>query len=142
MVDRTWAGEVQKLMNRRWSYRDRVPLVKLRRRLCLTSTPALLVQRMLRWFGHAARRPEGELIKDLLLPTPPRTWRRRTGGQLKTWAGLEPLFAPRVFGESRWRKDWVIVSSESSETWSTQLVMPTQPAPSECRHKYKHPFPS
>ncbi len=28
-----------------------------------------------RWFGHAARRPEGELIKDLL-----RTWRRRTGG--------------------------------------------------------------
>ncbi len=28
-----------------------------------------LVQRRLRWFGHAARRPDGELIKDLLLPT-------------------------------------------------------------------------
>ncbi len=53
--------------------RDCVPFVKLRRRLCLTRIPALLVQRRLRWFGHAARRPEGELIKDLLLPTPPRT---------------------------------------------------------------------
>ncbi len=47
--------------------RDCVPSVKLRHRLCLTSIPALLVQRRLRWFGHAARRPEGELIKDLLL---------------------------------------------------------------------------
>ncbi len=47
-------------------------------RLCLTSIPALLVQRKLRWFGYAARRPEGEPTKDLLLPAPPRTWRRRT----------------------------------------------------------------
>ncbi len=45
--------------------------VELRRRLCLTSIPAMLVQRRLRWFGHATRRPEGELIKELLLPTPP-----------------------------------------------------------------------
>ncbi len=48
--------------------------------------PTLLLQRKLRWFGHAARRPDGELIKGLLLPTSPHTWRRRTGGQLKTWA--------------------------------------------------------
>ncbi len=65
-------------------------------RVCLTSIPALLVQRRLRWFGHAARRAEGELIKELFLPTPPGTWRRRAGGQLKTWvttikADLEPL---------------------------------------------------
>ncbi len=45
--------------------------MELRRRLCLTSIPALLVQRKLHWFGHAARRPEVELIMDLLLPTPP-----------------------------------------------------------------------
>ncbi len=60
--------------------RDCVQYVELRRRPCLTGIPALLVQRRLRWFWHAARRPEGELIKDHLLPTPPRTWRRRTGG--------------------------------------------------------------
>ncbi len=57
--------------------RDCVPSVELRRRLYLTSIPALLVQRRLRWFDHVARRPEGELIKDLILPTPPRTLRRR-----------------------------------------------------------------
>ncbi len=79
--------------------RDCVPSVKLRRRLGLTSIPVLLVQRRLRWFGHGVRRPEGELIKDLLLLTPPRTWYRRAGGQLKTWAttikaDLKPIFGP------------------------------------------------
>ncbi len=73
----------------------RVRRVELRRRLCLTS----IIQALLRWFGHAARRAEGELTKDLLLPTPPRTWRRRTGGQRKTWAtatkaDLEPESGP------------------------------------------------
>ncbi len=103
--------------------------MELRRRLCLTSIPALFVQRMLRWFGHAARRPEGELIKDLLLPTPPRTWRRRAGGQLKTWAtttkaDLEPISGPRVFGHARWRKVWVKVSSELAQdhrAWSASV---------------------
>ncbi len=100
--------------------RDCVPSVELRRRPSLASILALLVQRRLRFFGHAARRPEGELIKDLLLPTPPRTWRRRTGGQLKTWAtttkaDLEPNSGPRVFRHARWRKDWVKVSSEVAQ---------------------------
>ncbi len=47
--------------------RDGVPSVELSRRLCLTSIPALLVQRRLHWFGRAARHPDGELIKHLLL---------------------------------------------------------------------------
>ncbi len=38
--------------------RDYMPSVKFRRRLCLTSIPALLVQRRLRWFSNAARRPD------------------------------------------------------------------------------------
>ncbi len=85
--------------------RDCVPSVELRRRLCLTS---MLMQRRLHLFGHAARRPEGKLIKDL--PTPPCTWCRRAEGQLKTSATtikatLEPLSGPRVFGHARWRKD-------------------------------------
>ncbi len=86
--------------------RDCVPSVELRCRLCLTRIPALLVQRRFCWFDHAASRPEGELIKALLLLTPPRTWRRRAGGQLKTWvttikADLEPLSGPLVFGDAR-----------------------------------------
>ncbi len=83
-------------------------------RLCLTSIPARLVQRRFRCFGYIARHPDSELFKDILLPTPSRTCRRRTGGQLKTWAitinaDLEPLSGPRVFGHARWRKDWVKV---------------------------------
>ncbi len=100
--------------------RGYVPSVELRRRLRLTSKPALLVQRRLRWFGYAARRPEGELIKGLPLPTPPRTWRRRAGGQLKIWAtttkaDLEPLSGPRVFGHARWGKGCVKVSDELAQ---------------------------
>ncbi len=86
---------------------------------------ALLVQRRIRWFGHAARRPEGELIKDLLLPTPPRTLRRRAGGQLKTWAttikaDLELLSGPRV----RWRKDWMKVTNgiaQDRRVWTASV---------------------
>ncbi len=109
--------------------RDCVPSVELRRRLSLTRAPALVMQRRLRWFGHAARRPKGELIKDLRLPTSPRTWCRRAGGQLKTWAttikaDLEPLSGPRVFGHARWRKDWVKFSSELAQdrrAWSASV---------------------
>ncbi len=53
-----------------------VPSVELSCRLSLTIMPALVMQGRLRWFGHAARPPESELIKDLLLPTPLRKWRR------------------------------------------------------------------
>ncbi len=68
------------------------------------------MQRRLRWFGHAARRPEGELIKALLLPTPPRTRRRRAedmgyhdqgrpGTDLRT-ASLRPRTMEKGLGES------------------------------------------
>ncbi len=70
---------IRRILRRR--RRDCAPSVVLRRLTCM---PKLLVQRGLLWFGHATRRPEGELIKDLLLPLH-RTWRRRAGGQLNTW---------------------------------------------------------
>ncbi len=97
--------------------RDCVPSVELQRRLCLTTMPALFMQRRLRWFDHAARRPTGELIKDLVLSTPPRTWPRRTEGQPKAWAtmikaDLEPHFGLLVFGHARWRMDWVKACNE------------------------------
>ncbi len=69
------------------------------------------------------------LIKDLLLPTPPRTWRRRAQDQLKTWtttikADLEPISGPRIFGHARWRRDWVKVLSELAQdrrAWSASV---------------------
>ncbi len=55
-------GSIHRILHVR--RRDCVPAAELRRRLRLTSIPALFVQRRLRWIGHAARRPDGELIKD------------------------------------------------------------------------------
>ncbi len=61
-----------------------------------------------------------ELTKGVLLPTPPRTWRRRAGGQLKVWAtttiaDLEPISWTRVFEHARWRKDSAKVSIELAQ---------------------------
>ena len=47
---------------------DRVPTTTLCRHLNLRPLPPVLLQRRLRWFGYTARRPERELIRDVLLP--------------------------------------------------------------------------
>ncbi len=69
-------GSIRRILHVRRG--DCVPSVELRRNLCLTSIPALLTQSR---FGQAERHPDSELITNLLLSTPRRTWRRRTGGQ-------------------------------------------------------------
>ncbi len=45
----------------------------------------MLLQRRLRWFGHAARRPAGEIIRDAIDLVTPSHWRRKRDAQLKTW---------------------------------------------------------
>ncbi len=62
-----------------------------------------LAQIRLHWYGHVARCSEGELIREIILSTTPCSWRRRTGGQLKTRTlmlkeDMEPLFGLLVFG--------------------------------------------
>ncbi len=46
-----------------------VPTAELRCSLRLTNIWAQLIQRRLCLFGHAVRRPEGELIRGLLIST-------------------------------------------------------------------------
>ena len=61
---------------------DRVCTTTLRRRLNLRHLPPIPLQRRLRWFGHAARLPEGELIRDVLLPSSlPNWWAAEDVGQ-------------------------------------------------------------
>ncbi len=84
----------------------------LQHHLRIASISEQLIGRKLLWFGHPTKRPEGELIRDPLFPVSPHSWRKRTGGQLKTWAptiraDLEPLFGQRVFGYTWWRMDWM-----------------------------------
>ncbi len=144
MLDVFYNDSINAILHAR--HRGCVPSVELRRRFCLARIPALLVQKRLRWFGHAATRAGSELIKGLLLPTPPRTW--RTGSQLKMWVDLEPLSGLRVFGYARWRKRWVKVSKgrslrnvepglPPSVTWTTRLVMLAQPTLGQCGNKFQ-----
>lgn len=51
----------------------------------LDEPPSGLLQSRLRWFGHAARRGEGEVIRDLLVEKPLADWRKRSGGQVQPW---------------------------------------------------------
>ncbi len=53
---------------------DRVPCAVFRRQLHLRALPPVLLQRRLRWFGHAARRPAGEIIREVINPEPPAHW--------------------------------------------------------------------
>ncbi len=97
-----------------YTWGTEIPMVELRCRLRLTCMQAKLFQRKLRLFGHVARRHEGEPIRSLLLPTSPRTRRKRAKGQLKTWSttlkeDLQPPSGPRK------RKDWAKVSCELAQ---------------------------
>ncbi len=59
--------------------RDRVPFASLRQRCSLRALPSVLLQRRLLWFGHTSRRPPGEIIREVICPTPLPTWRKRRG---------------------------------------------------------------
>ncbi len=78
--------------------RDRVPCSILRQRLQLPTLPALLLQRRLRWFDHAAHRAPGGFTRELINPDVPQTWRKRTDGQLKTWAATLKEDLVRLIG--------------------------------------------
>ncbi len=86
---------------------------------------------------HALRHPEGKLISDLILPTPPRAGCKRTRGHLKAQAtklneAVGSLFGPRIFGYAWWEKGWVNVSSvpglPQSKRLKALLLMSAQSA--------------
>nr|VZI44420.1 unnamed protein product [Spirometra erinaceieuropaei] len=67
-------------------------------------------ERRLRWFGHVLCRPPQELSVTALDPAPLPHWRRRRGGQFKTWfdtvrQDMEVVLGPSVFGLRRWRRE-------------------------------------
>ena len=108
---------------------DHVPTTTLRRSLNLRLLPPVLLQRRLRWLRHVARRLEGELIRDVLLPPSFPNWRKHVGGQLKMWPStikddLVALSGPQVVGLRRWNRDWLAISSvlaQDHRTWATMV---------------------
>ncbi|BHF83345.1 hypothetical protein SprV_0802648900 [Sparganum proliferum] len=72
-------------------------------------------ERRQRWFGHVLRRPPQDLSVADLDPASLPNWRRRRGGQFKTWLDtvrqdMEVVLGPSVFGLRRWRREWVELS--------------------------------
>ncbi len=68
-------------------------------------------------------------MRELINPDVPRTWRRRTGGQLKTWAAtlkeeLVRLIGPAVVGIRRWNKEWASLAMDLAQdrrAWSAAV---------------------
>nr|VZI18646.1 unnamed protein product [Spirometra erinaceieuropaei] len=73
----------------------------------------------LRWFGHVPYRPPQEPSVTALDPAPLPHWRRRRGGQFKTWPGtvrqdMEVVLGPSVVGLRRWRREGVELSRSAA----------------------------
>ena len=72
---------------------------------------------------------EGNLIRDVLLPTSFPNWQKRVGGQLKTWAStikddIAALSGPQVVGLRRWNRDWLAISCDLAQdrrTWAAMV---------------------
>ncbi len=68
-------------------------------------------------------------MRELIYPDVPRTWRRGTGGQLKTWAAtlkedLMRLIGPAVVGIQRWNKEWASLAMDLAQdrrAWSAAV---------------------
>ncbi|BHF67943.1 hypothetical protein SprV_0301097200 [Sparganum proliferum] len=76
-------------------------------------------ERRLRWFENLLRRRPKELSVTALDPAPLPHWRRRRGGQCKTWLDtvrqdMEVILGPSVFGLRRWRRKWVELSRSAA----------------------------
>ncbi len=58
---------------------DRIPCASLHQGYSLRALPSVPLQRRLRWFGHAFRPAPGEIIREVICPTPRPTKRKRRG---------------------------------------------------------------
>ncbi|CAE1152357.1 unnamed protein product [Acanthosepion pharaonis] len=81
---------------------DRIPNSSIRARCNILGLEETLHNRRLRWFGHVLRWPGDVFVRKLVAPNAPTGWRKRRGGQLKTWlptvkADMELMSGPHVF---------------------------------------------
>ena len=97
---------------------DRIPTGTVRKRCFdIMSLSDTIRKRRLQWFGHVVRRDDSTLIRQVLNPTPCQGWKRRTGGQLKTWLDtvkkdVDCFGLDKIYGLRKWRVGWVEICSD------------------------------
>ena len=97
---------------------DRITNAAIRQRCDgITQLSSVLQRRRLQWFGHVLRRSDTEMTKRALNPEPGPGWRRRRGGQRKTWLAtvktdMDGLGLRVVYGTRRWERDWITICAE------------------------------
>jgi hypothetical protein len=99
-------------------YTDRVSNEYVRRR-CFNLPPIThnIRECRLRWAGHVLRKPDDEIVSVVIRGEPDANWRRKRGGQLKSWKDkfkedLETVTGPAVFGLRRWNRDWLTIAKD------------------------------
>ncbi|MDY6929965.1 MAG: reverse transcriptase family protein [Pseudomonadota bacterium] len=81
---------------------------------CLSTT---IQERRLRWLGHVLRKPPDEVVSICLHTSPCTGWKKRPGGQRKTWLDLikedmAKIAGPTVYGLRRWNRDWLCIACD------------------------------
>ncbi len=108
---------------------DCIPCIALHHRFHLRALPPVLHQRRLCWFGHATRRPAGEIIREAINPEPPAHWCKKRGGHLKMWMtivkeDLARLRGPDIFGLRWWIRDWMMIGiawAQDRRAWTAAV---------------------
>jgi hypothetical protein len=102
-------------------YIDRISNEEIRRRCHnIQSLVCVIQQNRLRLAGHVLRRPQQEITRISINAQPRNDWKRRRGGQNKTWkdslkADLENVTGPTIYGYRRWQSNWLSIAGELAQ---------------------------
>ncbi len=67
--------------------------------------------RRLTWLGHVLRKPVDEPTQFTLMANPCHGWKKKRGGQIKTWNAtvlddLDPFGGHLLYGRRQWEQNW------------------------------------
>ena len=93
---------------------------EIRSCLDVSTTPSsVLRERRLRWFGHVCRRPSFYPAFLATLATPLDNWKRRPGGQKKTWLDfvkddVTPILQGPI-SATKWKMEWLATAASVAQ---------------------------
>ena len=109
---------LRRVTRTRWQ--DRISNADVRKKCELDVVTRTIQERRLRWLGHVLRRPDTEIINQVLHAKPLRGWKQRRGGQRKTWLDtvkedVTPLSGPTVYGLKTWNQSWLQLTEQAAK---------------------------